>query len=277
MTPFFKLPLAIGASNPPGATPPPANESTIGVSKGTIVSTTTGQTASVFVLTAHDGHSVWMTTDGRVWSGQMPMTGDRFSANLMGHMYEGDHFPDGTNHGTASFMIDHHSSGTTGGRYDGNGDHGTFSMGMSPMWERPASLDEVAGVYTRSTSSGYTITMTIGANGELMGSDSKGCVFNGTLSVPDPARNMYAIEATVSSCGSLDGNYRGMGALVDADAMVDWMTAMHPLEQGGHTHGGTMMGGSPMMGHNTVPSGQRNLFMFAIANEQNAIMEALAR
>lgn len=207
----------------------------------------------------------------------MPMTGDRFSATLTGHMYEGAHFPDGTNHGTASFMIEHHSNGTMSGHYDGNGDNGTFNMGTTPMWDRPASLDAVAGVYTRSTSSGYTMTMTIGANGVLTGSDSKGCVFNGTLSVPDPTHNLYAIEATVSSCGSLDGNYRGMGTLVDADAMVDWMTAMHPLEQGGHTHGGTMMGGSPMMSHNTVPSGQRNLFMFAIANEQNAIMDALAR
>ena len=130
------------------------------------------------------------------------------------------------------------------------------------MWDRPASIGTVAGVYTRSTSNGYTMTMTMSANGQLTASDSRGCVINGVVGVPDATHNLYRIDATVTSCGSLDGTYSGMGALLDADAMTDWMTAMHPLEHGGHSHGGPMMGGSPMMGRNTVPTGQRNLFLF---------------
>ena len=264
---------------PTGATPSPATPTaatTPGVWKGTITSTTTGQSASVVALTGKDGHSVWMTTDGRVWSGQVPMTGDHFNATFSGHMYEGAHFPDGTNHGTTSMMVDQHSTATTSGRYAGSGDAGIFNMSLSPMWNRPASLGSVAGVYTRTTSNGYTMTMTIGANGQLTGSDSRGCVINGTVDVPDPTRNMHRIDATVSSCGSLNGHYLGMGTLLDADAMRDWMTAMHPLEHGGHSQGG-MMGGSHGMGHNTVPTGQHNLFMFSMANGQNAIMDALAR
>jgi hypothetical protein len=119
--------------------------------------------------------------------------------------------------------------------------------------------------------------MTMSTNGQLTASDSRGCLVNGTVSVPDATHNMYRIDATVTSCGSLDGTYGGLGTLLDADAMQDWMTAMHPLEHGGHTHGGPMMGGSPMMGHNTVPTGQRNLFMFSLASPNNAIMDALAR
>jgi hypothetical protein len=65
--------------------------------------------------------------------------------------------------------------------------------------------------------------------------------------------------------------------LLDADAMKDWMTAMHPLEHGGHSHGGSMMGGQHGMGHNTVPTGQHNLFMFSMANDRSAIMDALWR
>jgi hypothetical protein len=38
-----------------------------------------------------------------------------------------------------------------------------------------------------------------------------------------------------------------------------------------------MMGGSPMMGRNTVPTGERNLFMFSLVNDDNAMMDALAR
>jgi hypothetical protein len=260
-------------TNPPGSS---TTSTTPGVWKGTINSTT-DQSAAVVALTGHDGHSVWMTTDGRVFHGTLPLHGDHFDAAFIGHMYEGEHFPDGTNHGTTSMMVDHHSTGTTGGRYSGSGDAGSFNMARSPMWDRAASLSTVAGVYTRSTSNGYTMTMTLGTNGQMMGSDSKGCVFSGTVSVPDPQHNLYHLDAQVSACGSLDGHYQGTGTLLDADAMQDWMTAMHPLEHGGHSHGGSMMGGHHDRGHNTVPSGQHNLFMFSAVNDHNAIMDALWR
>ena len=271
----------VSPTTPPTGSPstPPSSTSatTSGAWKGSITSTTTGQSTPVVALTGPDGHSVWMTTDGRVWSGQVPMSGASFDAMFTGHMYDGAHFPDGTNHGPASMMVDHHGAGTMSGRYSGSGDTGTFNMNVSPMWDRPASLETVAGVYTRTTWNGYTMTMTVSANGQLTASDSRGCLVNGAVSVPDLAHNMYRIDATVTSCGSLDGTYQGMGTLLDADAMLDWMTAMHPLEHGGHSHGGPMMGGSPMMGRNTVPTGQRNLFMFSMANANNAIMDALAR
>jgi hypothetical protein len=264
---------------PTGGTPPVTSTkaTTPGVWKGTISSTTTGQGASIVALTGHDGHSMWMTTDGCVFHGQVPLGGDHFDASFTGHMYEGDHFPDGTNRGTASMRIDHHSTAVTSGRYSGSGDAGTFNMALNPMWDRSASLTTVAGVYTRSTASGYTMTMTLGANGQLTGSDSKGCVFSGTVSVPDPQHNLYHLDAQVSACGTLDGHYQGTGTLLDADAMQDWMTAMHPLEHGGHSHGGSMMGGQHGMGHNTVPTGQHNLFMFSMANDRSAIMDALWR
>jgi len=38
-----------------------------------------------------------------------------------------------------------------------------------------------------------------------------------------------------------------------------------------------MMGDGHGMGHNTVSTGQHNLFMFSITNEHDAIMDALAR
>jgi len=204
-----------GGSGSSGAAPeagsptsptPPTTATTPGVWKGTITSTATGQASSVVALTGHDGRSVWMTTDGRVWGGQLPMSGGHFDATFDGHMYDGAHFPDGTNHGTASMMIEQHSASATSGRFSGSGDAGTFNMSLSPMWDRPASVGTVAGVYTRSTSNGYTMTMTMSANGQLTGSDSRGCVINGTVRVPDATHNMYSLNATVTACGSLDGS-----------------------------------------------------------------------
>ena len=264
-------------STPDAGTPTtPTTDTTPGVWKGTISSTTTGQTSAVVALTGPDGHTVWMSTDGRTWHGQLPTHGEHFDATLTGHMADGDRFPDGTNHGPAVIGVDHHSASATRGRYAGNGDTGTFDMSMSGMWGRPAALATVAGVYTRTTSSGYAMTMSIDAHGQMNGSDTRGCVFSGAVTVPDPRHNLYRMDAQVSACGTLDGHYAGMGALLDASAMQDWMTAMHPLEHGGHSHGGPMMGGGHM-GHNTVPTGSANLFMFCIVNDGNAVMDALAR
>ena len=256
--------------SPPAATAPV----TAGVFKGTITSSaTTTQPVSVIAMTGPDGHSTWMSADGRVWSGHVPQTGSHFDASFSGHMYDGLHFPDGTNHGTWTMTVDHRATGMTG-QFNGGGDAGSFAMNLSPMWNRTGSLSEAAGVYMRTTSSGYAMEMTISSNGQMSGHDTRGCVFSGTVTVPDAAHNLYRLEASVSSCGALDGAYTGMGTLVDADAMRDWMTSMHPLEHGGHSHGGSMGGG--MMG-NTVPTGTRNLFMFCLANPTNAIMDSLAK
>lgn len=270
-----------GSSTAPtdSSAPPtvPTATTTAGVWKGTVMSTTTGQSMPLIALIQADGHSGWMAADGRVWSGRVPMSGASVSTTMIGHIYGGSTFPDGSNHGHASLTLEHHATGTMSGRYAGSGDDGNFDMHLSPMWNRPASLDAVAGVYTRSTSSGYTMTLTVGANGQLSGSDSRNCIFNGTIDVPDAMHNLYHVDATLNSCGPLDGHYRGMGTLLDADAMQDWMTAMHPLEHGTSSHGGSMMHGSHGSGHNTVPTGRRNLFVFCMANEQGAIMDALAR
>ena len=127
-------------------------------------------------------------------------------------------------------MMFDYSNGTWGGRYNGRGDAGTFNVSLNPMWNRPASLANLAGVYTRRTSYGYTMTMTVGANGQLTASDTRGCLINGTVVVPDPTHNLYRLDATVVSCGTLNGAYAGMGTLLDADAMRDWMTVMQPFE-----------------------------------------------
>ena len=258
-----------------------STKTTPGVWQGTVTSPTTG-TSSMMAFTDDTGHSVWMATDGRVWSGQMPVSAIEFDDSMVGHIYPGAHFPDGTNHGTWS-MHASFSHGIWSGHLSGAGEHGTFTMSMHPARDLPASLATLAGTYTRTTSIGYTMTMSVTQAGQLTASDTRGCLINGTVSVPDPAHNHYRIAATVTSCGVLDGNYEGHGTLVDASAMQGWMSEMGCFQYGqdgmmagGMGHGG-MDGWWPVGGTNTVPSGTGNLFMFAIESGRTAIMDALAR
>ena len=255
-------------STPPAAAAPAAT----GLWKGTISSDVTGQSPQVFAMVDTSGRALWMTTDGAVWDGQMPLAGGSLEIHLRTHLHEGSQFPDGTHHGSSMLNIESLTHPAMLGRYSGAGDSGRVGFERSPMWDRPASLETVAGSYTRSISNGYTMTLTIGANGQLSGSDTAGCLIHGTVSVADPAHNLYRLQAEVSSCGALNGTYQGLGCLLDADAMHDWTSRMWPV-----THGRHMGGGGHMGGQVTIPSGQRNLFMFALANESNALMDALAR
>lgn len=259
-----------GSSSSGGSSGTPTT-TTAGLWKGTLTSSTTGQSSLVVAMTDSDGHSAWMTTDGRVYDGSMPMTGENFQYSMTGYMDASGHFADGTNYGMGTMTIDTHTASMMSGHYTGNGQTGNFSMNLSPMWQRDASLSDIAGTYTRSTSTGYTMTMSIDTHGQMTGSDTSGCVFSGTMTAPDPHHDLYRMDVTVSSCGELDGAYHGMGSLVDADAMQDWMSTMP-----GYQHGG-MMGGSGMMGSNTVHGGQHNLFMFALVGDHHAMMDALAR
>jgi hypothetical protein len=272
-----------GGSGTSAPATPTSKDTTPGVYKGTITSTTTGQTSPVLAMVGSAGQAAWMSADGRVWSGTMPATGAHFDVSMMGRMYPGATFPDGSTNATWTMNVDH-VAGQMSGRYSGAGHMGNFSLMLESMASRPASLTTLAGVYTRSTWSGYAMTMTIGSGGDLIANDSRGCMINGMVTVPDSTRNLYSITATVSSCGVLDGTYHGEGSLQDADAMRDWMAAMHPLEQGGYSHGnmdmsgmGHMGGGMGGMTYNTVPSGTSNLFMFVLDDGHHGIMDALAR
>jgi hypothetical protein len=53
------------------------------------------------------------------------------------------------------------------------------------------------------------------------------------VKVPDATHNLYQLNATVTSCGVLNGTYQGHGTLVDATAMRSWTTAMGCFQYGG--------------------------------------------
>lgn len=265
-----------------------STKTTPGVWSGTTTSATAG-VMDVVGLTNPTGHSVWMATDGRVWTGQLPTTGTSLATAMNGYMYPGRQFPDGTNHGDWS-MSGTFANGAWSGQLTGNGEAATYNFSMHPGYDRPASTTLLAGTYTRTTSIGYTVTLSFTADGQLTGTDSRGCVFNGTVSVPEPAHNMYDVHANVSSCGVLDGTYQGHGTLLDASAMQAWTQSMGCFQYGagGWSGGGGMMGGGgmtgggmgrwwPDTGTNTVPTGTGNLFMFAMTDGSHAIMDALAR
>ena len=105
-----------------------------------------------------------------------------------------------------------------------------FSLASSSAYAQPLGLQDLAGVYTRTTSRGFgpplTLTLAINADGLITGSHSNGCVFAGSVSIPDASRNMVRFTMSVANCGEQfgssrrwNGDYTGLGVLLrDAPA-----------------------------------------------------------
>ena len=104
-----------------------------------------------------------------------------------------------------------------------------FALNAASDYNRSISLAALAGVYTRRTSSiigeQVTLTVTIDPSGQLTGSYSNGCMFNGNASIPDASHNMVKLQIDLANCGSQgsskqwNGAYTGLGVLLSGDAV----------------------------------------------------------
>jgi hypothetical protein len=83
-------------------------------------------------------------------------------------------------------------------------------MSYSDLTERGASLTVLESNWSE-TKSYITTTLSIGSAGIVHGSDTDGCIYNGTIQAPDTNKNIYVIEVNVTMCGELDGDYSGLG------------------------------------------------------------------
>jgi hypothetical protein len=98
-----------------------------------------------------------------------------------------------------------------------------YSMTPSPEAGGTAvNLIDVAGMYSQTSGNGITTNFVITDAGELSGSDTTGCSFDGDLFLPDPSGNALSIievDFTASGCGATpnlssgdrDGDYNGVG------------------------------------------------------------------
>jgi hypothetical protein len=82
-----------------------------------------------------------------------------------------------------------------------------------PASNRPSRLADLAGTYTTYLGTGYTLTITTDAAGEVMGTDTNGCSLKGKASAVRPGVNNFRMALKVGNCGSRSGRYDGNAAL----------------------------------------------------------------
>jgi hypothetical protein len=80
---------------------------------------------------------------------------------------------------------------------------------------QPAPLE---GSYTTQLGSGYTLTLSVDATGEVIGSDTNGCRLNGRATRARATDKAYTVDLAVNGCGQRDGRYRGYAASFAGDS-----------------------------------------------------------
>jgi hypothetical protein len=95
-----------------------------------------------------------------------------------------------------------------------------FDLTFSAEYTSALTMQALAGVYTQSLNSS-TLTLTIDPSGQITGSHTNGCAVNGTVSIPETARNMVELTYDMTGCGdqfgssrSWNGRYSGVGLLL---------------------------------------------------------------
>jgi hypothetical protein len=105
------------------------------------------------------------------------------------------------------------------------GDTGSYSLTFDPIYNRSASLATLADTWSDATwaaTHGFdAFTFSALSNGSFTGSDTGGCLFDGTLAPVSPGINIYIVAMTVSSCGAANGNFTGYATTDDTTATND--------------------------------------------------------
>ena len=102
------------------------------------------------------------------------------------------------------------------GIYSGAGESASFALGYNGLTSRGASLDAVSGVYDVYPPPPVIDTTLVISGSTLTFATDGGCNGAGTISVIDPAMNMYAWSMLLSACSGEDGDmFTGLATLAD--------------------------------------------------------------
>ncbi len=197
--------------------PPPPDASPSGIYQGRLVSTTAGNLDVMGVIS--ENSDTWLRSLFASYSGIVSVDGEALTGTLTEYRGERNLFYGFD--GVSSVLLDGTVAEREGisGDYTGDLDQGQFFLNYLDLYERGPSLILLSGIWTSSLGSAgggvYVVTMEIGADGQLFGSDSDGCVFRGELSVIDGRYNAYQAAISISLCNEIDGDYSGLAYLSD--------------------------------------------------------------
>lgn len=195
---------------------PVTTQSIAGIWIGSFTSNVSHRTFSILGVITEQGMARFISTalHTEYTADRLNVSGNNFSATAT--VYGGAGRYDGTAELAGTFT----QRGNINGTFAGVGDAGSFSLAYNSLYERPSSLEAIAGTWT-NYASGYYEKFTIDSNGNVSRPVISGCTTSGSVSIIDPRYNVYAVNLTVNNCGDENGFYRGLAVMTDTEASND--------------------------------------------------------
>ena len=201
---------------------PPATEA----SPGGVWRGTSSLGTGVVGLVSESGQFHFIQDDGVQLVGRLTTSGDALSSNFVGYASFGGKFDDGSTTGVGSLsgVLSERSSMTAESSFTtsrGAESESTIELTYDPIYERNSSLGSVAGNYLDTE---RNVVINVNDEGEFFSQDPRShCITNGTVSVINPAFNLYRVEYEFSNCkghsGILNGKVAdGLAALDDSQS-----------------------------------------------------------
>jgi hypothetical protein len=205
----------------PGPEPPEPEASAGGLWQGT-----SSLGFGVVGLVSESGRFHFIQDDGVQLVGTMTTSHDALSANFVGYVPIGEKLGDGSTTGVGSLSGDLVERSTISADISfttsrGAESESTIALSYNPVYERDSSPAAVAGNYLDTE---RNVVINVNADGELFSQDPEShCITNGTVSVIDPAFNLYRVEYEFSNCKGhediLNGTVaEGLAALDDTQS-----------------------------------------------------------
>lgn len=157
-----------------------------------------------------DGGDLYAISETGVgYSGQLSLKDDsRFTTAL--NLYGNDNLKFDSASVTGRYTA---NTSISGDFSRSSGSSGDFTLEYSPeSYETPVSLDLISGTWQVFNTTAET-SVTFDENGTIFGTDSDGCVFSGTISVPHGNVNMFRVLLRIENCAEVNGRYDGLAMI----------------------------------------------------------------
>ena len=181
-----------------------------------------GTTRGMDMIVAPDGLFVGIVAssglNGRFMIGNSDTTPDTFTATGTVFAQAGEALlPNGQGSGALTVSNGTIVAGQSlKGSYSGAGESASFALGYNGLTSRGASLNSVTGIYEVYPPIPLSDITLVISGGTLTFATDGGCNGAGTISVIDPALNIYTWSMLLSACNGEDGDmFTGLATLAD--------------------------------------------------------------
>ena len=186
-----------------------------GIYEGTLTNQGAQQGNSVFAIIAETGDGRVSSQDGTYYRLSLAEVGSSVTGSFTGYS-TGVSFPDGGQSTAGTVGATLTLAGLSGTLTDGAGHAAALALTYDNTYAIGSSLATLVGAWSYSTS-GFSLTLTIQADGTLSGLDANGCSYSGAFSLIDPAFDAYS-ESYTRTCNGSSVAFTGLASYFPAAA-----------------------------------------------------------